>query len=274
MKHYTMKTWGNGGIAPPFLTSRWKWVVMDRTRWAPEPIWTLWSTEGSLALTGNPILALQPLPVSIPTELSRLQDLSRMFHFILFEVCLTTLSQTQNILRQMMGWQWIMNWKDQKGNGCCLILVLSQLLFGGTEEYHRTCSKISRGPCRSSAVRRWLPTAVKYYTVYSCKWVCVWRWRLYVPTICCYPRIRLHGVIDQNTTVYRSSSVVSNHKMKAVNSSELSVIFYQTTRRHISEGSYLLDVNSVLDAVTPCRRGRCFRRFGGAFFFHFQGWNI
>jgi hypothetical protein len=64
--------WGSGNIAPPFLTSALdggedsasrlgRFTPGKRTplptgyeaEWAPEPVWTLWSTEKSLALAGN-----------------------------------------------------------------------------------------------------------------------------------------------------------------------------------------------------------------------------
>lgn len=62
--------------------------------------------------------------------------------------------------------------------------------------------------------------------------------------------------------------VVSNRKIRAVSSSELSLIFYQIIWRHIPEGNYLLD------AVTPCTFGRFFRRFGGKFFLNFQDCSV
>jgi hypothetical protein len=76
MKNY----WGNGGIARTFLTSALDGIQWSASRsglfttkenplvptgqeagWAPEPVWTLWSWEESLAPVGNRIPAVQPV---------------------------------------------------------------------------------------------------------------------------------------------------------------------------------------------------------------------
>jgi hypothetical protein len=81
-----MKTW-NGGITPLFFTSALdgcEWSasrpgrftsgerspvpIGEEAGWAPEPVWTLYNTEKTLAPIGNRILAIQP--VAKQTELS------------------------------------------------------------------------------------------------------------------------------------------------------------------------------------------------------------
>jgi hypothetical protein len=52
--HHDIKTWWNGGIAPPFLSSeldRGEWSVYvpaalpPEVGWAPKPVWALWRRE-------------------------------------------------------------------------------------------------------------------------------------------------------------------------------------------------------------------------------------
>jgi hypothetical protein len=78
---------GNGGIAPTFLTSALdgsEWSALRPGRFtlgeeppvyigeevgrAPEPVWTLWRREKSLAPAGIRTSAIQP--VTIPVELT------------------------------------------------------------------------------------------------------------------------------------------------------------------------------------------------------------
>jgi hypothetical protein len=97
--------------------------------------------------TGNPILTVQPLPVSIPTELSRLPDLHVSF---IYSIC----SLFNNAVRNsefITSNDWMtVNWEGCRRKRPWLILVLSQHLLGGTQEHHRTYSKISRHSGRDS----------------------------------------------------------------------------------------------------------------------------
>jgi hypothetical protein len=58
---------GNGGVAPPFLTS-----VLDGGGLAPEPVWTLWSREKSLPLPGIEPWLSSLYPVVIQTKLLKI----------------------------------------------------------------------------------------------------------------------------------------------------------------------------------------------------------
>jgi hypothetical protein len=83
-----MKTYGgNGGIAPAFLNTplevrgqlhasaalspkkKLPETIVYEAEWAPEPIWTLWRRQKSLASAG--IRAPVVKPVTMPVELSR-----------------------------------------------------------------------------------------------------------------------------------------------------------------------------------------------------------
>jgi hypothetical protein len=90
-----MKAWGNGGIAPPFLTSaldgdEWSSITLlslyprrKRLRyplaagWVREPVWTLWSREKSFDPSGNQALAVQP--IAVLAEVSRLNKCKVIF---------------------------------------------------------------------------------------------------------------------------------------------------------------------------------------------------
>jgi hypothetical protein len=88
--HHAMKTWGNGGIAPPFLTSaldggEWSSITLLplylryplEAGWAPESVWTLWSRGKSLDPSGNQALVVQP--IAVPAEISRLNKFKVIF---------------------------------------------------------------------------------------------------------------------------------------------------------------------------------------------------